>query len=68
MEYLTKVRMEKAVQLLRNTDLTIEEIAKQIGYSNSSYFIKVFREWIGFSPGEFRLGKDFAFLHEFRFD
>ncbi|MBT2699416.1 helix-turn-helix transcriptional regulator [Bacillus sp. ISL-40] len=68
MEYLTKVRMEKAVQLLRNTDMTIEETSKQIGYSNSSYFIKVFREWIGFSPGEFRLGKDLAFLNEFRFD
>jgi AraC-like DNA-binding protein len=48
--------------------MTIEETAKQIGYSNSSYFIKVFREWIGFSPGEFRLGKDLAFLNEFRFD
>jgi len=68
MEFLTKVRMEKAVKLLRNTELTIEEIARNIGYSNGSYFIKVFREWIGFSPGEFRLGKDLAYLNELRFD
>ncbi|MEH7116711.1 AraC family transcriptional regulator, partial [Neobacillus vireti] len=50
------------------TDLTIEEIARNIGYANGSYFIKVFREWIGFSPGEFRLGKDLAYLNEIRFD
>jgi AraC-like DNA-binding protein len=68
MEYLTKVRMEKAVKLLRNSNLTIEEIARQIGYANGSYFIKVFRDWIGFSPGQFRLGKDLAFLNELKFD
>lgn len=68
MEYLTKVRMEKAVKLLRNTNMTIEDIARQVGYSNGSYFIKVFRDWIGFSPGEFRLGKNLAFLDDLKFD
>ncbi|MFB5762557.1 helix-turn-helix transcriptional regulator [Paenibacillus medicaginis] len=68
MEYLTKIRMAKAVRLLRETELTLEEIAQQIGYANASYFIKVFRRWIGFSPGEFRLGKDLAAANRFIFD
>ncbi|MFS0881350.1 AraC family transcriptional regulator [Metabacillus niabensis] len=67
-EYLTKVRMEKAVNLLRQSELTIDEIAKLIGYSNGSYFIKVFRKWLGFSPGEFRDGKDIASVNQLKFD
>jgi AraC-like DNA-binding protein len=67
MEYVTKVRIEKAIILLRTTDCSIEEIAEQIGYSSSSYFIKVFRSWVGFSPGEFRSGKDLLLMNEIRF-
>jgi len=68
MEFVTKVRMEKAITLLRTTDYTIEEIAKQIGYASSSYFIKVFHSWVGFSPGEFRTGKDLLLMNEIRFN
>ncbi len=67
-EYLTKIRMEQAVKLLRHTDLSIDEIAREIGYSNGSYFIKVFRQWIGFPPGEFRLGRDLASVNQLKFD
>ncbi|MDQ0232563.1 AraC family transcriptional regulator [Metabacillus malikii] len=67
-EYLTKVKMEKSVTLLRQSNLTIDEIAKQVGYSNGSYFIKVFKKWLGFSPGEFRLGKDLAVVNQLKFD
>jgi AraC-like DNA-binding protein len=67
MEYVTKVRIEKAINLLRTTECSIEEIAEQIGYSSSSYFIKVFRSWVGFSPGEFRSGKDLLLMNEIRF-
>lgn len=59
-DYLTKIRMEKAVGLLRGTELSIEEIARKIGYASGSYFIKVFRHWVGFPPGEFRLGRGIA--------
>jgi len=62
-EYLSKIRMEKALVLLRTTDATVEEIAQQVGYSSGSYFIKVFRQWIGFSPGEFRAGRDLTFVN-----
>ncbi|OPA75594.1 hypothetical protein BVG16_19825 [Paenibacillus selenitireducens] len=52
--YLTKVRLEQAIDRLRNTDLNVEDIALQIGYSSSSYLIRVFRQWFGCSPHEFR--------------
>ena len=43
-------RMERAVSMLKNTGLSIEEIAKTIGYSNTSNFYKAFREFYGKSP------------------
>lgn len=53
-QYLTKIRLEKAMELLRSTNLPIEEIGHQIGFSNANYFIKVFRSSIGMPPGQFR--------------
>lgn len=50
---LTQQRMERAAVLLRGTSLPIEEIAFMLGYSNSSNFYKVFREYYGFSPREY---------------
>ncbi|WP_181832948.1 AraC family transcriptional regulator [Bacillus taeanensis] len=58
LHYLTKVRMEKAVELLRQTDFSIEEVALKTGYSNGNYFNKVFRKAVGTSAGQFREGKD----------
>lgn len=58
-ELLTQQRMERAAVLLRGTALPIEEIAFMLGYSNSSNFYKVFREYYGLSPREYttRSGK-----------
>ena len=50
---LTQQRMERAAVLLRGTSLPIEEIAFMLGYSNSSNFYKVFREYYGLSPREY---------------
>lgn len=55
-EYLNRIRIEKAVELLRTTDHSIEAIAVQVGYSTGSYFIKVFRKLTGQTPGDFRAG------------
>lgn len=52
-EILLSQRMERAVILLRGTDLTISEIALMLGYSNSSNFYKTFREYYGVSPREY---------------
>ncbi len=53
-EYLTKLRIERAFILLRDTDITVKEIACQVGYSDPNYFNKVFRKIVGTSPGRFR--------------
>ncbi len=54
MKYLTRVRMSKAEDLLTNTDLTITEIALNIGYNNSSYFSEMFLKYNGKSPSTYR--------------
>jgi two-component system response regulator YesN len=53
-EYLTNVRIRKAIELLHSTSLTSSEIAYQIGYQNPRYFYAVFRKVVGQPPNEFR--------------
>ncbi|MGN7761374.1 response regulator transcription factor [Paenibacillus sp. 22594] len=53
-EYVTKVKMEQARDLLNQTNITVVEIAEQLGYDNVSYFIKLFRNFAGMTPAEFR--------------
>lgn len=54
MEYVSMVRMEKAKELLQNTDLRINEIAEQIGIANPNYFSAQYKKRTGQSPNEFR--------------
>ncbi|WP_160677111.1 AraC family transcriptional regulator [Clostridium sp. C8-1-8] len=52
--YLTKIRLEKAVELMLREDSSIDIIAKKVGFSGENYFSKVFRKYLGTSPGRFR--------------
>jgi len=52
--YITRLRMNKAVDLLENTDLFIQEIAIRVGYSSPIVFIKAFRKNRGISPHAYR--------------
>lgn len=52
-QYLLKIRMEKARQLLC-TSLTITEVAASVGYADPLYFSKQFHRWTGMSPSEYR--------------
>jgi two-component system response regulator YesN len=52
--YMTRVRMEKAMKLLRETDLKVFEIAERVGYSNTNYFSYTFKKYTGKAPVEFR--------------
>lgn len=55
MEYLEHYRMKHAKYLLTsNRDLTLKEIAAQIGYHDLSYFCAMFKKSEGMTPGEFR--------------
>lgn len=54
-EYLNMIRVNQAERLLTTTDKTINEIGNECGYNDDSYFIKVFREGKGMTPGEYKL-------------
>ena len=54
LEYINEIRIEKAVQLMKQTDLTIEEICHRVGYSNKKHFYKIFRDATGTTPNNFR--------------
>lgn len=48
--YLTNYRIQKAVELLTKTELKVYEVAEKVGYSNLSYFSRVFKKVTGVNP------------------
>lgn len=54
-DLLREKRLAKAEQLLRETKLPVEDIIAAVGYENTSYFYRRFRERFGMSPKEYRL-------------
>ena len=44
-------------QMLETTDVSIEEISRELSYNSASNFSRAFRQWSGISPHEFRLQK-----------
>jgi two-component system response regulator YesN len=55
-KYLTKIRIEKAISLLKENDFKTYEVADMVGYSNAQYFSVSFKKYTGFSPLQFRSG------------
>lgn len=53
-EWVTRRRMERAKTLLRNTDLSVREIARQCGFATTVFFARVFRRYVGQSPSAWR--------------
>lgn len=53
-EYITRVRMEKAKELLKETDKKLADVCLAIGYAEPSYFTKQFRKFTGMTPSEYR--------------
>ena len=53
-EYLTKVRIDRACELLRCTTLRTSEIGEQVGYNDPHYFSTAFKKIMGQSPKEFK--------------
>ena len=54
LDYINRKRLDRAVELLTTTDLTLNEIVKSIGFSDSSTFIKKFRSVYGITPRQYR--------------
>ena len=52
--YLTRARLDKAVDLLTTSKMSIQEIGIECGFSGANYFGKVFRKYMGMAPAQFR--------------
>lgn len=53
-EYVTRFRVEQAKRLLLSTDLTLQRIAEEIGYTSVQQLFRVFKKKLGMTPGEYR--------------
>ncbi|HHV97282.1 MAG TPA: helix-turn-helix transcriptional regulator [Clostridiaceae bacterium] len=53
-DFITQERMERAKKLLLSTNMKIEEISFEVGYNNTAYFIRRFKEMYGKTPKKFR--------------
>ncbi|KRF42740.1 response regulator [Paenibacillus sp. Soil787] len=53
-DFLTQLRMEKAAEWLRGTNMKVQEIAEMVGFEGAAYFSSVFKKSHGVSPKEFR--------------
>ena len=53
-DYINEIRMKKAKDLLTNTNIPINEIVSNTGYTNIQYFYRVFKKTFGVTPNNFR--------------
>ncbi|WP_245946683.1 helix-turn-helix domain-containing protein [Paenibacillus cellulosilyticus] len=53
-DFLIGLRIDNAKRLLRETDTAVQAISDQMGYSNPTSFIRVFKKIVGLSPGQYR--------------
>jgi len=54
LEYVTDWRMQKALQLLKEEDKKLVEVAQSVGYESDAAFSKAFKRIVGLTPGEYR--------------
>ncbi len=54
LQYINRIRMETAKKLLLQTEKSLAEIAKEVGYGNSNSLIRVFKKFNGITPGKYR--------------
>jgi YesN/AraC family two-component response regulator len=54
LDYINRIRSEKARVLLKEKNITINDIAGKVGFNNSATFIRVFKKIEGITPGKYR--------------
>lgn len=55
-QYIARLRCEHAASMLKDTELSIQEISNYVGYPDNNYFVKVFKKLYGVTPSAFRSG------------
>ena len=50
LDYLNQIRIDKSIELLRNTTLSVKEISYQCGFRSPQYFSRIFKQQTGMSP------------------
>ena len=53
--YLTLIRLQEASKLIKNTDMYFKNIAASVGYSDSLYFSRIFKKYMGLTPKEYKI-------------
>lgn len=53
-EYVTKLRMERALRLMSEYEIAIKDIGPAVGYFDTAHFYRVFKKHFGFTPGQMR--------------
>ena len=54
-DFLMKIRVEKAKKLLKDKNLRIQEISELVGYTDSKYFGQLFKKQVGMLPSEYKM-------------
>ncbi|WP_455542341.1 PocR ligand-binding domain-containing protein [Intestinibacter sp.] len=52
--YITRVRIEKSIELMSMRELSVQEISEKVGFNSQSYFTKIFKKYIGVTPITYR--------------
>ena len=53
-EYITRLRVERAKDILTQNTASVATVAEAVGYSNRNYFQRIFRKYTGKTPGDYR--------------
>lgn len=54
-DYITKVRIDKSKEFLKDNEMSIKEICYKIGYNDPNYFSRIFKKITGITPSEYRI-------------
>lgn len=54
LDFLIRLRMQRACQLLKSTDLKVKKVAEAVGYKDSLYFSRLFKSVCGVAPTDYR--------------
>lgn len=60
--FIMRMRVETAARLLRYTELPVQEISWRVGYDAPSSLSKLFRQFYGISPNEYRMNKEYIIM------